>query len=250
MLRAERTLIRNCFSPRNIEKAPNGLDFGYPRIPGVLKKEEKRKCTEGRKGNEDRSGISSRHDHLCIQRIVLVTFVTFCVNGFSPRKLTLLPFVSGLVFVAVSRVAGNNQDRSVGVLLCAIVVGAAGDPTHTYPAIARVILVYKPLIMKNIVSRVILYNYTTLAALGSFRLLFRRRTHLALLSPEGVFPSEQGSFLFDGRAFPCRLSCPKPGLSWGPGSDIRVAPSGRGFCAGVVVSSQAHGLDTGILFKR
>ena len=166
-----------------------------------------------------------------------MTFVTFCVNGFSPRKLTLLPFVSGLVFVAVSRVAGNNQDRSVGVLLCAIVVGAAGDPTHTYPPIARVILVYKPLIMKNIVRSVILYIYTVLAALGSFRLLFRRRTRLALLSPEGVFPSEQGSLLFDGRAFPCRLSCPKPGLSWGAGSDIRVDSFGRGSAAGVVVPS-------------
>jgi hypothetical protein len=32
--------------------------------------------------------------HLCIQRIVFVTFVTFCVNGFSPRTLTILPFVN------------------------------------------------------------------------------------------------------------------------------------------------------------
>ena len=91
--------------------------------------------------------------------------------------------------------------------------------------------------MENIVHRVILDIYTSLAALGSFRLLFRRRTCLALLSPEGVFPSEQGSLLFDGRAFPCRLSCRKPGLSWGAGSDIRVASFGRGSGAGVAVSS-------------
>jgi hypothetical protein len=118
------------------------------------------------------------------------------------------------------------------------------------PQFARVILFYKSLLMKNITRRVIVDIYTALAALGSFRLLFRRRTRLALLSPEGVLPSEQGSFLFDWWAFPCRLSCTKPGLSWGAGSDIRVAPSGRGFCAGVVVSSQARRLDTGILFKR
>ena len=115
---------------------------------------------------------------------------------------------------------------------------------------ALVILFYKPSIMKNIARRVILDIYTTLAALGSFRLLFWRRTRLALFSPEGVLPSEQGSLLFDGRSFPRRLSCPKPGLSWGTGSDIRLAPFSRGFCAGVLVSSQGRRLDTGILFKR
>jgi hypothetical protein len=48
-----------------------------------------------------------------------VTFVTFCVNGFSPR--TILAFVIGLVFVTVSRVGGNNKDRSVirGLLMTA-----------------------------------------------------------------------------------------------------------------------------------
>jgi predicted membrane channel-forming protein YqfA (hemolysin III family) len=47
--------------------------------------------------------ISSRHDHLYIQWIVFATFVTFCVNGFSPRRLTILPFVIGL---GLARVQG------------------------------------------------------------------------------------------------------------------------------------------------
>ena len=112
------------------------------------------------------------------------------------------------------------------------------------------ILFYKAWIMKNIVCGVIFDIYAILAALCSFRLLFRRRTRLALPSPERVLAFEQGSLLFDGRAFPCRLNPPKPGLPWGARSDLRLAYFGRGSGAGLVVSSQVRRLDTDILFKR
>ena len=104
--------------------------------------------------------------------------------------------------------------------------------------------------MKNIVYSVILVNYAIFATLCSFRLLFRCRTVLALPSPERVFAFEQGALLFAGRAFPCRLDTPKPGLPRGAGSDLRVAYFGRGSGAGLVVSSQFTGLDPDILFKH
>ena len=51
--------------------------------------------------------------------------------------LTILPFVIGLVFVALSRVAAINQDRPVGVLRSysarLIVAGQPQDPSGTIP---------------------------------------------------------------------------------------------------------------------
>ena len=49
--------------------------------------------------------------------------------------LTILPFVIGLVFVALSRIAANNQDRPIGVLmklLCALIVAAAAAGSVRY----------------------------------------------------------------------------------------------------------------------
>ena len=49
--------------------------------------------------------------------------------------LSILPFVIGLVFVALSRVAANNQDRPIGVLmklLCALIVVAAAAGSVRY----------------------------------------------------------------------------------------------------------------------
>ena len=55
--------------------------------------------------------------------------------------LTLLPFVIGLVFVALSRVAANNQDRSIGVLKklfpAMIVVAAAAGSFRYYSEVLK-----------------------------------------------------------------------------------------------------------------
>src|SRR5260370_39662601 len=104
--------------------------------------------------------------------------------------------------------------------------------------------------MNNIVSSDIFDNRAVLAIPRSFRLLFSRRSFLALPYPQRILAFEQSAFLFEGRAFPCRLDTPKPGLSWSSRSDIRLASFGRGSGAGVVVSSQGPESDTDILFKR
>ena len=55
--------------------------------------------------------------------------------------LTLLPFVIGLVFVALSRVAANNQDRPIGVLKklfsAMIVVAAAAGSFRYYSEVLK-----------------------------------------------------------------------------------------------------------------
>ena len=71
-----------------------------------------------------------------------------------------------------------------------------------------------------------------MAALCSFRLLFRRRFSLTLFYPETVLAFEQSSLCLDGGAFPCRLNSPKPGLPWGARSNFRLAYFGRGSGAG------------------
>src|SRR5580658_9839443 len=95
--------------------------------------------------------------------------------------------------------------------------------------------------MKNIVSGVDLCNYAILATVCSFRLLFRCRTSPALSPPERILPFEQDSLLLDGRAFPGRLGPPKPDLPWGAGANFRLACSGSGPGAALVVSSPAAG---------
>ena len=78
-------------------------------------------------------------------------------------------------------------------------------------------------IMKNTEIGVIFDNYSVVAALCSFRLLFRRRVGLALSSPKRVPAFQQGFLLFDGRALPFGLGSPKPSPPWGSRPDFRPA---------------------------
>ena len=104
--------------------------------------------------------------------------------------------------------------------------------------------------MKNTVIGANFGNYPILAALCSFRLLFRRRIGVALLFTERVLTFERSSLRLHGWAFPCGFDSPKPGLPRGAGANFRLAYFGRGSGAGLVVSSQVPGLDPDILCKR
>jgi hypothetical protein len=112
-----------------------------------------------------------------------------------------------------------------------------------------VILLRAANIMNNIVNGVILDIYALLAALCSFRLLFRGGSLFALSYPERVLAFEQSSILFLRRPFPSRLDTPKPGLPWDARPNIRVADFGHHSRTGLVLSSQVRCLETDILFK-
>jgi hypothetical protein len=72
-----------------------------------------------------------------------VLLIVFYLSTRTPRSyypiaktaLTILPFAIGLVFVAVSKIAPNNQNRSIEVakkLLCALLVAGAGAGSVRY----------------------------------------------------------------------------------------------------------------------
>ncbi len=86
----------------------------------------------------------SRRDKLIFGAILLpaILVILYLATRTPPSSypiakitLTILPFVIGLVFVALSRVAANNQDHPIGVLkklLCAIIVAAAAAGSVRY----------------------------------------------------------------------------------------------------------------------
>src|SRR5271165_4693469 len=81
--------------------------------------------------------VLSRRDKLIFSAILLpVILVILCFATRTPPSyypiakitLTILPFLIGLVFIALSRIEAKNQDRAIGVLkklLCAVIVAAA-----------------------------------------------------------------------------------------------------------------------------
>jgi hypothetical protein len=86
----------------------------------------------------------SRRDRLIFGAILLpiVLVIVYLATRNPPSyypiakiALTILPFVIGLVFVALSRVAANNQGRPIGMLkklLCALIVAAAAAGSVRY----------------------------------------------------------------------------------------------------------------------
>ena len=90
--------------------------------------------------------------------------------------------------------------------------------------------------MNNIVNGVFINGYAVLAALCSFRLLFRSRFDLALFYPERVFAFEQSALHVVGRIFPARPDRPEPGLPSHPGPDLRVVAFGPSPRAGLPAS--------------
>ncbi len=86
----------------------------------------------------------SRRDRLIFGAILLpaILVILYLATRTPPSyypiakiTLTILPFVIGLVFVALSRVAANNQDHPIGVLmklLCAMIVAAAAAGSVRY----------------------------------------------------------------------------------------------------------------------
>jgi hypothetical protein len=67
--------------------------------------------------------------------LYLATRTTFSYYPIAKITLTVLPLVVGLVFVPVSRIAADNQDRAIGALkkiFCAIIVAAAAAGSARY----------------------------------------------------------------------------------------------------------------------
>ena len=86
----------------------------------------------------------SRRDRLIFGAVLLpgIFVISYLATRTTPSTypiakitLTILPFVIGLVFVPLSRIAANNQDRSIGVLkklTCATIIVAAAAGSVRY----------------------------------------------------------------------------------------------------------------------